>query len=91
MANTSLHASIESRIAVLGLSSGIFLVIATLIGVALLNLPRSAGAAVVDGSPVACPLVEVSLDQGYGLTQTALRPVCTQKAAQASAENNAAK
>ena len=90
MANTSLHASLMPRIAVLGLSSGIFLVIATLIGVALLNLPRSADAAVVGGPLASCPLVEVSLDQGYGLTRTALRPVCT-PGAHAPARNSAVK
>ena len=79
-----------SRIAVLGLSSGIFLVLAVLIGVALLA-PRSAGAAVVDGSLVACPLAEISLDQGYGLTRTALRPVCGRDNAQDSTANSAAK
>jgi hypothetical protein len=78
-----------SRIAILGLSSGIFFVLATLIAVALLNLPHSAGAAVVDGALVPCPLAEVSLDQGYGVTRTALRPVCTGQATHALAEKRA--
>jgi hypothetical protein len=79
-----------SRIAVLGLSSGIFLVLAVLIGVALLA-PRAAGAAVVDGALVSCPLAEISLDQGYGVTRTALRPICGHKDAQDSSVNNADK
>ena len=62
--------------AILGLSSGIAAVVATLIGVALFNPPRTADAAVIDGALVACPLAEVSLDSGYGVSSTALRPVC---------------
>ena len=88
--NTSLPASIMSRMAVLGVSSGIFLVIATLIAVALLA-PRSAGAAVAEGYPAACPLAEISLDQGYGVSRTAIRPVCAPRDAYGLAQNSAAK
>lgn len=87
---TSLKASIMSRIAVLSLSSGIFFVLATLIAVALLA-PRSAGAAVVESSPGSCPLTEVSLDQGYGVTRTALRPLCGADDAYAQADSTAAR
>lgn len=62
--------------AILGLSSGIAAVVATLIGVALVNPPRAADAAVIHGSLVPCPLAEVSLDSGYGVSSKALRPVC---------------
>ena len=62
--------------ALLGLSSGIAAVVATLIGVALVNPPRAADAAVIHGSLVPCPLAEVSLDSGYGVSSKALRPVC---------------
>ena len=66
-----------TRTAVFGLSAGILFVVATLIAVATLSFPpRQAGAAVVDGSLVACPLAVVSLDQGYGVSRRALVPVC---------------
>jgi hypothetical protein len=63
--------------AILGLSSGIAAVVATLIGVALFNPPRAADAAVIHGALVPCPLAEVSLDSGYGVSSKALRPVCS--------------
>ena len=62
--------------AILGLSSGIAAVVATLIGVALVNPPQAADAAVIHGTLVPCPLAEVSLDSGYGVSSKALRPVC---------------
>ncbi len=62
--------------AILGLSSGIAAVVATLIGVALFNAPQSADAAVIHGGLAPCPLAEVSLDAGYGVSSKALRPVC---------------
>lgn len=65
-----------SRVAVIGFSSGIALVVATLVAVATMSLPHAAGAAVVRGSLVACPLAEVALDQGYGVSRTALRAMC---------------
>lgn len=65
-----------NRTAVLGLSSGIVFVIANLVAVAFLNMPRAADAAVVQEALVACPLVETALDQGYGVTRTVLRPHC---------------
>ena len=63
--------------AILGLSSGIAAVVATLIGVALVNPPQAADAAVMHGALVPCPLAEVSLDAGYGVSSKALRPVCS--------------
>ena len=62
--------------AILGLSSGIAAVVATLIGVALFNPPQTADAAVIHDALVPCPLAEVSLDSGYGVSSMALRPVC---------------
>lgn len=89
MAIMPISKSIKPRMAVLGLSSGILLVLAVLVGVALLA-PRSAGAAVVEGQ-IGCPLAEISLDQGYGVTRTALRAVCPAESAYRSAENTAAR
>lgn len=88
--NTSISANVGSRMAVLGLSSGIFLVIATLIAVALLA-PRSAGAAAAEGSAGSCPLAEVWLDQGYGVSRPVLRPVCVAAEDHVSAENSTAR
>ena len=62
--------------AILSLTSGVTVVVATLIGVALMNPPRAADAAVIHGSLVQCPLAEVQIDQGYGVSSKALRPVC---------------
>ena len=62
--------------AILGLSSGVAAVVATLIGVALFNPPRAADAAVIQGALAPCPLAEVALDSGYGVSSKALRPVC---------------
>jgi hypothetical protein len=62
--------------AILGLSSGIAAVVATLIGVALINPPQMADAAVVQGRLAPCPLAEVSVDTGYGVSSKELRPVC---------------
>ena len=76
MADVRTSGSEMSRTAVLGFSSGIALIIATLVGVACFSLPHPAGAAIVNGALVDCPLAEVSLDQGYGVSRTALRPVC---------------
>lgn len=77
------------RTAVLGLSSGILLIVSTLVGIALFNLPRHADAAVVAGTLAPCPLAETQLDQGYGVTRTALRPVCA--AGSAAAPSTAAR
>lgn len=62
--------------AILGLSSGIAAVVATLIGVALFNPPQTADAAVIHGRLAPCPLAEVSVDSGYGVSSKELRPVC---------------
>ena len=64
------------RKALLSLTSGVTVVVATLIGVALMNPPRAADAAVIHGALVQCPLAEVQIDQGYGVSSKALRPVC---------------
>ena len=65
--------------AILGLSSGVAAIVATLIGVALFNPPQAADAAVMHGALMPCPLAEVSLDSGYGVSSKALRPVCAAK------------
>ena len=65
-----------SRTAVLGVSSGIILIVATLVGIALLNVPESAGAAVKGDSAGACPPAEVSLDQGYGVNRIVQGQAC---------------
>lgn len=62
--------------AIVGLSSGIAAIVATLIGVAMFNTPQVADAAVVQGRLAPCPLAEVSIDSGYGVSSKALRPVC---------------
>ena len=62
--------------AILGLSSGIAAVVATLIGVALFNPPQMADAAVMHERLAPCPLAEVSVDPGYGVSSKELRPVC---------------
>lgn len=62
--------------AILGLSSGIAAIVATLIGVALFNPPQAADAAVIHGALVPCPLAEVSVDAGYGVSSKILRPIC---------------
>ena len=46
------------------------------LGVALFNPPRAADAAVIQGALAPCPLAEVALDSGYGVSSKALRPVC---------------
>jgi hypothetical protein len=66
-----------TRNAVFGLFAGIFLVIVTLIGVAMVTPPRAETAPVLHGVLVSCPVAEVSLDQGYGVTRTALRAICS--------------
>ena len=62
--------------AILGLSSGIAAVVATLIGVALFNPPQSADAAVMHARLAPCPLAAVAVDSGYGVSSRELRPVC---------------
>ena len=62
--------------AILGLSSGIAAVVATLVGVALFNPPQSADAAVIHGHLAPCPLAAVPVDSGYGVSSKELRPVC---------------
>ena len=57
--------------AILSLTSGVTVVVAT-----LMNPPRAADAAVIHGALVQCPLAEVQIDQGYGVSSKALRPVC---------------
>ena len=54
------------RKALVGLLSGVSLVIATLIAVALLNMPEPANAA-RSGSVVACSVTKATIDRGYGV------------------------
>jgi hypothetical protein len=62
--------------AILSLSSGIAAVVATLIGVALFNPPQAADAAVTQTRLLPCPLAEIAIDSGYGMSSKVLRPVC---------------
>ena len=62
---------------ILSLASGIVLVLATMIGIALANEPQAADAAVMHDALVPCPLAAISLDQGYGVSSKELRPVCS--------------
>ena len=71
-----LSGNIMDTKAILSLTSGVTIVVATLVGVALMNPPHAADAAVIQGSLVQCPLAEVQIDQGYGLSSKALRPIC---------------
>jgi len=71
-----LSGSIMNDKAVFGLTSGVAFVVATLIGIALSNQPQAADAAALQGALGPCPLAEISLDQGYGVSSKALRPVC---------------
>ena len=66
-----------SRTAVFGVSSGIILIVATLVGIALMNVPESAGAAVKGDALSACPPAEVSLDQGYGVNRVVQGQACS--------------
>lgn len=61
---------------IVGLTSGIAMVVATLVGVALVNPPRADAAAVVQGALGPCPIAEVAVDSGYGVSTKALRPIC---------------
>lgn len=67
--------------ATLGLSSGIAAVVLTLVGVAAFNPPQAADAAAIRGVLAHCPLAEVSLDSGYGVSSKVLRPVCASRVA----------
>ena len=53
-----LSGNIMDTKAILSLTSGVTVVVATLIGVALLNPPRAAAAAVLQGWLVQCPVVK---------------------------------
>lgn len=86
MSPASQSANPMSRTAFFSFSSGIVLVLATLVAVALLNLPRTAVA-----DTEACPMAEVSLDQGYGLSRTAFQPVCRGAESQPTSGNTAAR
>ena len=66
--------------AILGLSSGIAAVVLTMVGVVAFNPPQKADAAVMRGVLLPCPLAEVPLDSGYGVSSKALRPVCAPQA-----------
>jgi hypothetical protein len=56
----------------LGFALGLALVVA-----AMLAAPRQGHVAfAADAGMAGCPLAEVALDEGYGLSRVALRPVC---------------
>lgn len=64
--------------AIVGLLSGLAVVILTLIAVGLVNLPDAAGAvATTLRGTDACHPVEVTQDQGYAISRTVVRDVCT--------------
>ncbi len=88
MSDAKVNQDRMSRTAVVGLSSGIFFILATLVAVALLNLPKSA---VAEGSETPCPPAEVSLDQGYGVSRLGPQPFCHDAAAQGLSEDSVAK
>jgi hypothetical protein len=46
-----------------------------LIGLALMSVPSIVGVRASEET-ASCPMVEVSLDQGYGVSSVELRPVC---------------
>lgn len=89
MSSVAETSSPMSRTAFFSFSSGIFVVLATLVAVALLNLPKTAGAAVAMSD--SCPMTEVSLDQGYGVSRTAYQPVCREATDQAASGNTLAR
>ena len=61
-----------NRSALVGLLSGVFLVIVTLIGVAMLNMPQAAGASPsLRREPPACATVHKGAEQGYGILPSA--------------------
>jgi hypothetical protein len=68
--------------ALLSLSSGIAAVVATLIGVAVFNPPKAADAAVTQTRLLPCPLAEIAVDSGYGMSSKVLRPVCPAQTAE---------
>lgn len=55
-----------NRSALVGLLSGVFLVVVTLIGVAILNMPQAAGAS-VRREPPPCAAGHKAVEQGYGI------------------------
>lgn len=63
--------------AIVGLLSGLAVVILTLIAVGLVNLPDAEGAV---ATPLRgtdpCHAVEVAQDQGYAITRTVVRDIC---------------
>ena len=60
------------RTALLGVSTGILIVLSTLVAVALLNLPKSADA----GPAPYCAASDASAEQGYGVTRVVPRREC---------------
>ena len=60
------------KTALLGVSTGLLIVVSTLVAVALLNLPKSADA----GPAPYCGASDASVEQGYGLTRAAPRRDC---------------
>lgn len=57
-----------NRSALVGLLSGVFLVVVTLIGVAVLNMPQAAGASPSKArDPAACATGHRAAEQGYGI------------------------
>ena len=67
-----------SKSAVLGLISGLTVVVLTLIVVAVVNLPQAEGAvSSFRATGVRCAVSDVAQDQGYGVTRVVKQEVCT--------------
>lgn len=67
----------KEKSAVLGLVSGLAVVVLTLIVVAVVNLPEASGAAPATRVKAnRCGMADVAQDQGYGIVRTVNAPVC---------------
>ena len=66
-----------AKSAVYGLISGLAVVVLTLIVVAVVNLPQAAAVSAPRNPSVHCSLADVTQDQGYGLSRTVKRQVCS--------------
>ncbi len=65
-----------AKSAVYGLVSGLAVVVLTLIVVAVVNLPQASAVSLRDGG-AHCGVAEVVQDQGYGISRTIEKQVCS--------------
>ena len=66
-----------SKSGIVGLMSGLTVVVLTMIVVALVNLPEAEGASAAgSASKAECHAVQISQDQGYEITRKVVRDVC---------------